>query len=291
MADFISYVVKQYSSSSSRSSVFLVDEDYKDEYILYYKTEAALEKAIRNNALEVYYQPIHEPGGKMVALEALCRIFDEELGALRPDMFITIAEQNGSIFKLTEQVLEKVCRFIVDNNINSWRLEHIGVNLSIMQFAQGRLSESIIKIINKYGIKPGILRFELTETESASSLESVRNNMNILIDKGFTFLLDDFGSGYANFNYLSELPFYCVKLDKSLLWNCDKERNSMSTLFACAKIVKQLGLLTVCEGVETKEQVDLLQGIGVNMLQGFYFSCALSEKRLIEYVSELEEAE
>ena len=115
--------------------------------------------------------------------------------------------------------------------------------------------------------------------------------MNILIDKGFTFLLDDFGSGYANFNYLSELPFYCVKLDKSLLWNCDKERNSMSTLFACAKIVKQLGLLTVCEGVETKEQVDLLQGIGVNMLQGFYFSCALSEKRLIEYVSELEEAE
>lgn len=149
VADFISYVVKQYSSSSSRSSVFLVDEDYKDEYILYYKTEAALEKAIRNNALEVYYQPIHEPGGKMVALEALCRIFDEELGALRPDMFITIAEQNGSIFKLTEQVLEKVCRFIVDNNINSWRLEHIGVNLSIMQFAQGRLSESIIKIINE----------------------------------------------------------------------------------------------------------------------------------------------
>ena len=107
--------------------------------------------------------------------------------------------------------------------------------------------------------------------------------MNILIDKGFTFLLDDFGSGYANFSYLSELPFYCVKLDKSLLWNCDKERNSMSTLFACAKIVKQLGLLTVCEGVETKEQVDLLQG--------FYFSCARSEKRLIEYVSELEEAE
>lgn len=287
--DAVKYVIQDFSKNDGVSEVILMDEEYKEKLVFMRKVEGALENALRLDMLMVYYQPIHDTKGRLVALEALCRLKDEELGFIRPDIFIAVAERNGSIFKLTEQVLDKVCRFINECNVDSWHLEHIGVNLSIMQFMQAPMAEAIIRIINEHDIKPGVLRFELTETESASSLSRVRENMKRLIDRGFSFLLDDFGSGYANFNYLSELPFYCVKLDKTLLWNCDASAGSKAALDACNDIIKRLGLLTVCEGVETKEQVELLTDMGINMLQGFYFSKPIPENELLEYVGRLEE--
>ncbi len=286
----VRYVVRDFSKNDGVSEITLMDDDYKEKMTFMRKVEGALENALRLDTLMVYYQPIHDTNGNLVALEALCRLKDDELGFIRPDIFIAVAERNGSIFKLTEQVLEKVCRFINECNVEAWHLEHIGVNLSIMQFMQAPMAEAIIRIIDEHDIKPGVLRFELTETESASSLARVRENMKRLIDRGFSFLLDDFGSGYANFNYLSELPFYCVKLDKTLLWNCDASAGSKAALDACNDIIKRLGLLTVCEGVETEKQVELLTEMGINMLQGFFFSKPIPENELLEYVGRLEEA-
>ncbi len=290
MVNIVKYVMYHHDSGRIMDCL-LFDGEFKKSFIEFSKTESALAKALKNDAIQVYYQPIHQPDGKLVALEALCRIFDDELGALNPEYFIRMAESNGSIIELTNKVIDRVCAMVNNNDVDSWELEHIGINISMLQCVNMDLCEPVIEYIKSRGIKPGLLRFELTETGLVTSIADVRENMKRIIDDGFSFLLDDFGSGYANFNYLSELPFYCVKLDKTLLWNCTRSKNDLMTLTTCNSIVKQLGKLSVCEGVETKQQAELLTDIGVDMFQGYLYSKALPEDELVRYVGRCKERE
>lgn len=247
--------------------------------------EAAIARALDNGGVSVCFQPILRSDGKLTALEALCRITDDRLGPIRPDLFIRIAEQNGQIHRLDEQVLRLVCRFIKESGAEDWQLDHIGVNLSIVECMQDGFAEHLASIVAEYGIRPGLISFEITETESAASLPMVCHNMRRLSELGIEFLLDDFGSGNANFDYISSMPFSCVKLDRSLLVRAAEERAQLVLLSEMAVMLCKLGLHSVCEGVETAEQSELVRSLGIEMQQGYYHSKPLPPDKLIEYVS------
>lgn len=282
MLDVIDYI---YHNESSRETArcIVIDDEYVEKCRVRKATEDALERVLNERRVQVHYQPIHSADGRLVALEALCRIEDPEMGRLSPDVFIPIAEQNGAIHRLGEQVIEKVCAFIRAYAVDRWGLDHIGVNLSIAQCVTDDLAQTIIRLAGEYKVSPGLLSFEITETATASSMPAVRRNMSRLREAGFSFLLDDFGSGYANFDYIAALPFSCVKIDKSILWESGNGKRQMAFLRGVNDLIHRLGLKSLCEGAETQEHIDLLRRIGVDMTQGYYYSKALPEKEMAEY--------
>lgn len=245
--------------------------------------ELALLRALDNDGLQVYYQPIHNCDKKLVALEALVRLYDPEYGPLPTQEAVELAEENGNIDRLGQQVLHKVCRFIQENKAETWGLDHIGVNLSAVQCMQPSLADSILRICAQYDTPSSLLAFEITET-ATGSIDMLHLHMECLCAAGFFFLLDDFGKGYANISHIAYLPFHCVKIDKALLWEAMEDESKMLLLHGVAELLKGLGLKSVCEGVETAEQLALLRQYGVSMLQGYFFSKPLSPEALLAYV-------
>ena len=275
----IDYIITEHGTGKAKD-LQIIDNS---QYIEYEKIEKALNKAFDNNTIEVYYQPLHNKQGRLIALEALCRIIDPEIGFLNPEIFIRIAERNGRIHELGDMVLRKTCEFIKKYQVDEWGLHHIGINLSFLQCARLDLYEKIESIIKDYSINKKVISFEITETESSSSIPIVDQNMKKLINEGYSFLLDDFGSGYANYNYIFELPFCCIKFDKSILWQAMNNEKDMVFLKSIIDALTKLGFTTVCEGVETIEQKELLDSFGITMHQGYYFSKALKEEDIFNY--------
>lgn len=261
----------------------LIGEQFRDECKHYSQMEHSLEYALNNDGVLVYYQPIHNSAGRLTALEALLRIRDPELGILPPQDIVILSEQNGMIHDLGKRVLEKTCSFLAEEHAENWKLDHVGVNLSAMQCARSDLVDSILKITQQYNVPHSLLAFEMTET-AAVSLDNVHDNMMRLSTNGFSFLLDDFGTGYANFSRIADLPFHCIKLDKSILWSAMEDENQRTFFEEIVGILQHLGLSTLCEGVETPEQLSLLRKFGVEMMQGYYYSKPLSPEELLRYI-------
>lgn len=262
--------------------VLLADTAYQRARLQQEAIERATERALDENRVEVYFQPIHNAAGKLCAAEALVRIHDPELGFLPPQELVELAERNGDILRLGEQVLRRTCEFLRDYGVAQWGLDHIGVNLSAIQCVRPELPGEVAQILEEYGIAPGLIAFEVTET-AAGALATVRENMERLVEEKTHFLLDDFGTGYANFKNMAALPYHCIKIDKSLLWNAQESTSTMRLLSGIVKVIHTLHLASLCEGVETKQQVELLQELGVSMLQGYYFSKPIPPERFVEY--------
>lgn len=274
-------LMQQHREGKFRGAL-LADDVFKAQLQKQNAIEKATQRALDEGRIEVYYQPIHDSSGRLCALEALVRVVDEKLGPLPTQELVELAEKNGSIMRLGEQVLRKTCEFMRDHEVASWGLDHVGVNLSALQCVQSELPERVAQILSEYSLPEGLIVFEVTETV-AGVLAIERANMERLCDKGVQFLLDDFGTGYANFRNMTALPYHCIKLDKSLLWSAQKSAEQMRLLSGVVKVVHNLGLTSLCEGVETEQQVELLTSLGVSMLQGYYFSKPLPPRALLEY--------
>lgn len=286
MIENVRSIISQHESNGAARRVLMADGEFRKNCELMSAYEAALEHAISEKRVEVHFQPIHDSNGALVAFEALCRIYDAKLGNMRPDIFIPIAEKNGLIYRLGELVLIKTCECIKFFGMEKWGLEHIGVNLSMVQCVQSGLADKLIEIVDTYKVPHELIGFEITETEATPTFGTVRSNMWKLREKGFNFLMDDFGSGYANFDYISELLFTCVKIDRDILWNAMAGGREEALLEGVISIAQRMGLKTVCEGIETREQAQLLANMHVDMQQGYYYSKALKPEQLIKYAIE-----
>lgn len=245
--------------------------------------ERAIDHAIANNSIQMYYQPIYSTEkNKITSCEALARLFDDEIGFIRPDEFIAKAEENGSIVRLGEQIFEKVCIFLQEQNPENFGLESVHVNLSPAQCKQENLDEELARISEKYDIIHGMMDLELTESAAVEQNRTIRKNMDNLIAAGFTFSLDDYGTGYSNTAAIIQLPFKTVKIDKSLLWAYYDGRGQI--LPDLVSMFRNQELNLVVEGVETREMVDGLTAMGCHYLQGFYFSKPLPQREFIAYL-------
>lgn len=249
------------------------------------RIETLIMEALENDRVEVFYQPIYSTSEKRcISAEALVRIRDREGKIVPPGDFIDIAEQNGSILKLGEVVFEKVCRFLRDKNPMQYGLEYIEVNLSMVQCSNDRLAEQFIAIMEKYDIPAQRINLEITESASVEAKKVLLENMNTLIDYGVKFSLDDFGTGQSNLNYIVDMPVDIVKFDRSMIVSYFENGKAKYVMDAAMRMIHGMELNIVSEGIETQEQFDVMKELGINYIQGYYFSKPLPEAEYIEFL-------
>ena len=267
---------------------FVINQDMVEKYQYYETVEKLVQRAIKEDGLEVFYQPIHSTKKqRFVSAEALVRLKDKEtVGFVSPELFIPIAERRGYINELGQIIFEKVCKFYKENNLQNLGVEYIEVNLSGKQIVNKRLPEQLLACMEQYELTPNCINLEITETAAVEAEEILEQNMKRLQDAGFGFSMDDFGTGYSNLSKMEEVGFDLIKLDKSLIWPCFEEdsEGAKVILNSCVDMIHRLGRHIVAEGVETQEQVDMLTEKGVAYLQGYYYSRPLPENQYLEFM-------
>ena len=247
--------------------------------------DAIIERALKNESFEVYYQPIYSiPQGRFVSAEALIRLFDPEHGFISPELLITTAEQNGTIHKIGEFVFEKVCRFIASNAFQELGLAYIEVNLSVAQIMNGDLPETYLSIMKKYNVSPDRINLEITETAAAYEQDVMTDNLEQLTQAGISFSLDDYGTGYSNIQRVMQLPLKIIKLDKSFA-NEENNQKLWTFLKNTVKMLKDMDMEIVIEGVETQEMLDVFTDLQCDFVQGYFFSKPIPQDEFVAFIT------
>lgn len=245
----------------------------------------ALHESIEKGNIRAYYQPIYDvESARPTYAEALIRIDDSLLGILEPGKFISLAEEDGTILRLGELIYREVCKFIRDNDIEELGIGYININLSPYQCLHEGLAEELISIAEYYGIDMSKLHFEITET-AMIDLNDLRELMNKLIERGSSFSLDDYGTGYSNLISVIGLPLDVIKIDKSVVWSYFRDKNHL--LPHLIKMFKEDGFDVLCEGIEDVEMKEAVEEMGAKYEQGYYYSRPLSEKDFISYMKSI----
>lgn len=277
-----------HTKSKAERAIMVVSEAIIDEINYLAGVERILQYAVKNDGLEVYYQPIYSTSKKkFVSAEALVRLKDRQtLGFISPEIFIPMAERMGLISELGSIVFENVCRFAKKSDIRRYGVEYIEVNISAVQSVDISLPDRLLDCMSKYGISSDFFNLEITETAAVEAGELLDLNMSRLKSMGCGFSMDDFGTGYSNLSQMANTGFDIIKLDKSLIWPCFEENSEKpkTILNSCIDMINGLGISIVAEGVETKEQVDMLTEKGVEYLQGYYFAKPLSEQDYLAFL-------
>lgn len=257
-----------------------------DNFRIKNNMDLILNRAIRDKKFEMYYQPIYSiKDQRFISAEALIRLKDEEFGFISPGLFIPAAERKGLMIPIGDFVLESVFRFISENDFSALGLSYIELNLSVAQCIQGDLSDKILALEKKYHVNPAKVNLEITETTYENIGDVTNNNIQKLSANGFSFSLDDYGTGFSNMQRISRLPLKIIKIDKTMV--DDMENNSgMSVLKNTVTMMKDIRKEIVCEGVETEEQLKCLAGLGVDFIQGYFFSKPLPEKTFVSFIQE-----
>jgi EAL domain-containing protein (putative c-di-GMP-specific phosphodiesterase class I)/general stress protein CsbA len=248
--------------------------------------DAILNRAINEKKFEMYYQPIYSiKDGRFVSAEALIRLFDDEYGFVSPGVFIPAAERKGLMIPIGDFVLDSVFRFISENDFAELKLSYIELNLSVAQCLQADLADKILALEKTYHVNPGRVNLEITETTYENIGDITDMNIKRLSENGFSFSLDDYGTGYSNMHRISRLPLKIIKIDKTMVDDMENKAG-MSVLTNTVSMMKDINKEIVCEGVETKEQFDRLAALGVDFIQGYYFSKPLSAEQFVAFIRE-----
>ena len=251
---------------------------------------SAIEKSISNGLadgkFEVYYQPTYTLNGrKLHGAEALVRLHDDEMGLLYPDEFIPVAENLGLIDAIDDFVLMDVCRLIKENRLDEGKIDCINVNLSVVQLMRPGFTEHVNGLVEQAGVDKHLINFEVTESISAASYETLNTVITELKKEGFLFSMDDYGTGYSNMRALSKMNLDCIKIDKSILWEAEKSGLGRIILENSIRMIRQMDLAILVEGVETEEQIKLLETMDVDYLQGFFFSKPVPKDQFLKIIS------
>ena len=246
--------------------------------------EARLRAVIQEGRLEVAYQPrVCVRTGKLLSMEALARWSDEELGKVSPAEFIPVAEKHGLIDALGVHVMDCALATCLRLNERHNQGLSVSVNLSARQFAHASLVDVVEQALARRSVDPSILEIEVTENVLIDDFERSIATMRSLRALGVRIALDDFGTGYASLNYLRLLPLSTVKVDRSFVCDLRPDSGECTILEAIVRMSHGLGMEVVVEGIETPEQLDLVKEIGVDEIQGFYVSQALSESEIVQW--------
>lgn len=230
----------------------------------------------------VYLQPKVQLGtGKVIGAEALVRWRHPELGIISPAEFIPVFEKNGFIYSLDLYVWKKACEILKKWKEAGMYGIPIAVNVSRMDIYHGDLPEQFSQLIKDYGLKPGDLHLEITESAYISDSQQLLAVVERLRDSGFVVEMDDFGSGYSSLNTLSELPIDVLKLDLKFLREETKRRHA--TMQAVINLALELGLQVIAEGVETEQQAQRLALMGCQYAQGYYYGHPMPQEEFEEH--------
>lgn len=251
--------------------------------------ENNMRQAISNDIDEfvVFYQPVVDVRThKCSSCEALVRWDSKALGFMAPGDFIPLAEYLGLITSIGDYVLEEACRRCKIWNENGHPDFYINVNLSVVQLLQKDVVENIRRILDKTGVNPKNIVLEITETFAINDMERVMSIITGLKELGPRIALDDFGTGYSSLNYIKQLPLDIIKVDKTFIDDIVEDDYAQAFVKLIVDLSKTIGTKIVVEGVEHKEQFELLKSIGVDYIQGYYFGKPVPAKVFEESIFE-----
>ena len=244
-----------------------------------------LKRAIKQNELELFYQPKMEASQKRVTgFEALVRWFHPEKGMIPPDQFIAIAEESGQIVEMGLWILEMACRQNkrwIDEGLTDARM---AVNVSARQFKEKNFVEDVQRILSQTGLPANKLELEITEGLLMSNTAEDGNAVVKLRELGITVAMDDFGTGYSSLSYLSRFPIDVVKIDRSFIQNIHATKDKSAIVGAICTLGHNLGFSTVAEGVETEEELKMIRLLGCDHIQGYLCCKPMSAKDVTQWL-------
>ena len=232
--------------------------------------ETRLRKAIAVSEFRLQFQPQFSPGNALPKrFEALIRWCPPEGPAISPGKFIPVAERNGLIVPIGTWVLQEACQRCFGWQHGSLQGVGVAVNVSAVQFGCHDFVETVARVLGSTGLPPHLLELELTESVFLQEAEASARKLVELRKLGVTIALDDFGTGYSSLSYLQNLPIDTLKIDRTFLLRSESNQEGVAVMRCVIELAHTLGLRVVGEGAETWAQLDLLSGLGCDMIQGF----------------------
>ncbi|UXZ45732.1 putative bifunctional diguanylate cyclase/phosphodiesterase [Pseudomonas soli] len=245
--------------------------------------ENNLRRALTQNELEVFYQPkLCLRSGRLLGLEALLRWNHPERGMIRPDQFISVAEETGLIIPIGKWVVRQACRMSQQLREAGLGNLHVAINLSPKQFSDPELVGSIAGILKEEALPPHLLELELTEGLLLEATEDTHRQLDELKALGLTLAMDDFGTGYSSLSYLKKFPIDIIKIDRSFINEIPDNQDDMEITSAVVAMAHNLKLKVVAEGIETPEQLAFLRRHRCDVGQGYLFDRPIPGRELSE---------
>ncbi|WEM41164.1 EAL domain-containing protein [Photobacterium sp. DA100] len=270
-ADYAMYNMK----GQGRNGVCQYDGALQSDYIDKLKMRDRLKKAISDELLTVYYQPVVDARtGKISRFEALVRWTDEVEGNISPAEFIPVAERYGLIRSLGDFVLHQVCHDLKQLHLAGFADVSISINRSVKEFISSNGLPPIWDTIESYALPLKSIIVEITESTASSESSDIQSLLASFKQKGIEIALDDFGTGYSSLSSVVELRPNIIKIDRSFIEGIDKQDNR-TLVSLIIDLSHKLGIQVVAEGVETRKQLEILREMNCHFVQGFFYSPAV----------------
>ncbi len=229
-----------------------------------------IDRAIESGWIQVYYQPVVRTlTGKLCGMEALARWEDPAYGMMPPGLFISVLEDNLMIHKLDLEIVRLVCKDYRRETDAHRNFVPVSFNLSRLDFELCDILEEVEQIVAQYEVPKDMIHVEVTESSLSGDDRHLKKVMNQFHERGYQVWMDDFGSGYSTLNVLKDYEFDEIKIDMRFL--SDTGERSLKIITSVVDMAKKIGIQTLAEGVETKEQLDFLNSIGCEKIQGYYY--------------------
>jgi EAL domain-containing protein (putative c-di-GMP-specific phosphodiesterase class I) len=247
--------------------------------------ESDLREAVRTGQLAVHYQPQVDQGGRMLGAEALLRWPHPRRGMISPGEFIPLAEKSGLILPMGEWVLDTACAHLAElaNHPDTAHLT-ISVNISVHQIRQPDFVVQAMAAIERHKVDPQRLKMELTESVFARDMDDLITKMKALKQYGVSFSLDDFGTGYSSLSYLKRLPLDQLKIDQAFVRDLLTQPRDLAIAKTIVDLGTTLNMAVMAEGVETREQHQILEAMGCRQFQGYLFGKPMPMEALREHL-------
>ncbi len=266
------------------SNIIFYKEQFKESLYNRKFIEENMQTAITERQFMMYLQPKYSIAkNEIIGAEALVRWRHPQRGMIYPDQFIPVIEENGFIQKVDYYIWEEACRFIHKCKEAGIAFCPVSVNVSRVHLRDNECIHVLSDMLKRNGIPKGMLELEITETADDQQISFKALQLK---EEGFTLLMDDFGSGYSSLNILLETPFDVIKLDKKFMENMMVSGKGRLILEQVVSMANKLDLGLLAEGVETKEQVELLQSIGCDQVQGYYYAKPMPQEEFFELLKQ-----
>lgn len=270
-----SAMARKAAKNNILTNILFYNEQFKDSLYNRKFIEENMQAAISERQFQMYLQPKYSiTKNEIIGAEALVRWNHPERGMIFPDQFIPIIEENGFIKKVDYYIWEEACRFIRRCEDAGILACPVSVNVSRIHLRDNECIQVLSDIIEKWGINKKLLELEITETANDQQISKKALQLK---EEGFTLLMDDFGSGYSSLNILLETPFDVIKLDKKFMENMIVSGKGRLILEQVVLMANKLDLGLLAEGVETREQIEMLRNIGCDQVQGYYYARPMPE--------------
>ena len=266
--------------------ILYYDEQMHDDYLMVQYVVTHIDEAIEKGYLKAYYQPVvWSKGRSLCGAEALARWIDPKYGFLSPGKFVPALENARLIYKVDKEILRLVCQDIRYNLDNGLPVLPVSINFSRADFGLIDIVDVVTSTVKQYNVPPELLHIEITESALTDEEDTLKLTINRLHENGFATWLDDFGSGYSSFNVLKDYEFDVLKLDMKFLTGFSDNTKARSLIKSVINMAEQIGMKTLCEGVETMEQAAFLEEASCGRLQGFLYGKPLSYQELMDRIA------